>query len=197
MNCRSFQNQLHEYVEGTLSIGAQADAGQHLAGCEACRRLLQKEQQLARILAAGLCQSSETLKLNPEIRRQILAAARRNPASIKVSESVPYSWGYWLRLAAVPAVSLLVIAAFLFAPRFSGKQTIEKVQKPASPPVASYGLQPDVSIQISYRVRAYKFHQEGNGVIDSLSYETVAATGTFQPGGRASFPENEDIKSPL
>jgi anti-sigma factor RsiW len=197
MNCESFQNELHEYVDGILSAGARADAGQHLAGCDACRRLLQKEEQLARVLAVRLRQSSEALALAPEIRRNILAAARDTSTTPTAAESITNLWRYWLRLAAIPAVSLLVIAAFLFAPRFSGKHAIQKVQKPAPLPVVSYSPRPAVSVQISYRVPAYKFDQEGNGVIDSLSYETVAATGTFQPGGHVSFPENEDLKTPL
>jgi anti-sigma factor RsiW len=197
MNCESFQNELHEYVEGTLSTGARADAERHLAGCDACRRLLQKEQQLARVLAARLRQSSEALTLAPEIRRNILAAARDKSAIPTAAESITNLWRYWLRLAAIPAVSLLVIATFFLEPHFFGKHTIQKAQKPAALPVASYSPRPAVSIQISYRVPAYKFDQDRNGVIDSLSYETVAATGTFQPGGHVSFPENEDIKTPL
>ena len=32
MNCRRFQNELYEYLDGSLSPGAQAAAERHLAG---------------------------------------------------------------------------------------------------------------------------------------------------------------------
>ncbi len=90
MNCQDFQNELYEYVESTISATERAAAEQHLAGCDACRRAVEKEQKLAGILAARLRQSGETLKLNPEIRYHVLVAARHNPASIKASESATW-----------------------------------------------------------------------------------------------------------
>jgi anti-sigma factor RsiW len=198
MNCRDFQNEVHEFVEGTLSADARAAAEQHLTGCNTCRRLLQKEQQLARILAAGLRQNSETLKLNPEIRHHVLAAARHNPASIKVSESATCSWGYWFRLAAIP-LCLLLVAAFLLATHFSRTRGHEVIPMPhasaATPPANN--LQSAVSVQISYHLPTQRFHQEGNLVVDTLIDETVVASGIFKPGGKESVSPKLEIKTPL
>jgi anti-sigma-K factor RskA len=196
MNCRSFQNQMFEYVEETLSADARATVERHLAGCDACRHAMQKEQQLARILAARLRQSSETLKLNPGIRHHVLAAARRNPASIKVSESLTCSWGYWLRLAAIP-LCLLLIAALLLAIHFSHKSRPEITIKLPMPPVASHPAQSPVSIQISYQIPTYKFQQEGNLVLDTLSYETVQANATFRSTDHQNLPQKLEMKMPL
>jgi len=196
MNCRSFQNLLFEYVEETLSADKRAAAEQHLAGCDACRLAAQKEQQLTRILAVRLRQSSETLKLNPEIRRHVLAAARRNPTSIKVSESLTCSWGYWLRLAAIP-LCLLLVAALLLAIHFSHKSRPEMTVKLPMPPVASHKPQPPISVQISYSHPACIFHTDGNVVVDSISYETVVADGTFRSEGPENFTKNPEMKMPL
>jgi hypothetical protein len=196
MNCRSFQDQMFEYVEETLSTDARAAAEQHLTGCDACRHAMQKEQQLARILAARLRQSSETLTLNPGIRHHVLAAARRNPASIKVSESLTCAWGYWLRLAAIP-LCLLLIAALLLAIHFSHKSRPEITIKLPMPPVASHTVQPPVSIQISYSHPTCIFHTDGNVVVDSISYETVIADGTFRSEGLENFTKNPEMKMPL
>jgi anti-sigma factor RsiW len=196
MNCRSFQDQLFEYVEETLPADAGATAEQHLASCAACRQAAQKEQQLARILAARLRQSSETLKLNPEIRHHVLAAARRNPASIKVSESLTCSWGYWLRLAAIP-FCLLSIAVIVLASHFSHKPRPEMTVKLPMPPVASREAQSPVSVRISYRLPTQQFYQQGNLVVDTLIDETVVASGTFKPGSKASVSPKLEMKIPL
>ena len=51
MNCRRFQHRLYEYLEGTLSPGAQAAAEKHLSGCAACRQALGAERQIAQSLS--------------------------------------------------------------------------------------------------------------------------------------------------
>src|SRR5437016_11537218 len=107
MNCRCFQNRLHEYVEGTLSAGTQAAADRHLARCTACRQAVGQEQQLAQILSERLRQGTGTLTLHPQIRRRILTALQSSPATD--GESVIYLWNRFARPLGI-AVSLLLIA---------------------------------------------------------------------------------------
>ena len=201
MNCPDFQNELHEHVEGSLSAAAHAAGEQHLAGCETCRRAVEKEQKLAGILAARLRQSSETLKLNPEIRYHVLAAARRNPASIEVSESLIRSWGHWLRLAAIP-VCLLLVAALLLAIHFSVTRRHEIISVPVMPRVSTITPPADnpqtaVSVQMSYRLPTQQFHQEGNLVVDAFINETVVASGIFKPDGKEAVSPKIEMKIPL
>jgi anti-sigma factor RsiW len=68
MNCRRFQNQLDEYVEGSLSASAQAAVERHLASCDACRRTVQEERQFAQSVSIRLKQDASSLTLGLEIR---------------------------------------------------------------------------------------------------------------------------------
>jgi len=174
MNCRRFQNRLHEYVEGTLSAGTQAAADRHLARCTACRQAVGQEQQLAQILSERLRQGTETLALHPQIRRRIVTALESSPAAD--GQSVVCLWNRFARPLGI-AVALLLIATFLLINFFSGAR-VHETARPDSGDIHSA-----VSIEVSYLVPTYKFSKEGNLVVDTLSYETVVASGTLWTGG--------------
>lgn len=206
MNCRRFQEELFEYVEGTLSAGALAAAEKHLAECDACRQAVEKEKRLASVLSSRLRQSSRTLTLRPEIRRNILAASRQNGPAPTVAESLIDLCKYWIRIAAIP-VAVLSIAGLLAAIHFSGTRGHEtngpRVVAVTSP--TGNNLQTSVSVQMSCRTR--QFHHEGNLVVDTFVDETVVASGTFQEGqsrdreganpGKDFFSPELKMKTPL
>jgi hypothetical protein len=179
MNCRRFQNRLFEYVEGSLSAGAQAAADRHLAACSACRQALHHEQQFAQFFSSRLRQDTETLTLRPEIRHGILTLPGREPTLPAIVESIVGLWNRFARLAAM-AVSLLLVVTFLLVSHFSGARIHQAETSRFDDP----NLQPVVSIQISCRLPTCQFRREGNLVIDTLSYQTIVASGTFEPGGR-------------
>jgi len=201
MNCRDFQNELYEYVEGTLSAGARAAAEQHLTGCDACRRAVEKERKLTQALYKQLQQTSETLTVRPETIRSILAAARTESPTSTMADSIVGLWR-WFRLAAVPS-SLLGIAVLLMAIHFSGTRNHERISVPIMPrvsavtPSANNNPQTAVSVRMSYRLPIRQFHQEGNLVVDALIDETVVASGTYNPGGKQSVSPKLEIKTPL
>lgn len=192
MNCRRFQNQLYEYVEGSLSAGAQAAAERHLAGCSACRQAVRKEQQFAQILSNRLRQGTESLTLRPDIRHNILTASRCKPASRGVVESIVDLWNRFAVPAAI-AVSLVLAVTFLLIRHFSGVRMHDMETARAD----GRNLQPAVSIQISCRLPTCTFRREGNLVVDTLSYETVVASGTLRPGDQEPVPQRQDSKTPL
>ena len=172
MNCRRFQNRLHEYVEGALSTGTQAAADRHLDRCTACRQAVSQEQQLAQILPERLTQGTATVTLRPAIRQRILTALEYSPAANP--HSLVCLWNRFARPLGITA-SLLLIATFLAINFFSGARVHE------TKTVRSNGrdIHPIVSIDLSYHVPTYKFRREGNLVVDALSYETVVASGTL------------------
>jgi len=176
MNCRRFQNRLHEYVEGTLSAGTQAAADKHLAGCAACRHAVSQEQQLAQILSERLRQGTGNLTLRPQIRRRILTALESSPAAD--GESVVCLWKRFARPLGI-AVSLLLIATFVLINFFSGA----RVHETGTARSVGRDIHSAVSIEVSYRVPTYKFRKEGNLVVDTLSYETIVTSGTLWTGG--------------
>ena len=187
MNCWRFQNRLHEYVDGTLPARIQAAADKHLAGCAACRQAVGQEQQLAQFLSNRLRQGTEPLTLHPQIQQRILATLESIPATN--GGSVVCLWDRFARPLGI-AVSLLLIVTFLLIDFFSGARVRETVRSDGR------DIQSAVSIEVSYLVPTYKFSKEGNLVVDTLSYETVVASGTLWTGGQERVQEKSERKMP-
>ncbi len=162
MNCRGFQHEMYEYLDGSLSPRAQAAAEQHLAGCAACRQALQAERETAQCLANTFRGATESLQLPPEVGRRVLAAlARQRGASDEPRGEV----FFWRRLAwplAAAALVLLLLGGFFFV-RSPGPGV-------ARPQPHQTGEQ--ASIQLSYVVPTYTFRREGGFVVDALTYQT-------------------------
>jgi anti-sigma factor RsiW len=82
-------------------------------------------------------------------------------------------------------VVLLLIAGLLVFHPFSGAQVHEteavRSNNQANPSA--------VSIQVSYLVPVHKFREEGNFVVDALSYQTVTANETLWAGAHAALRE--------
>jgi anti-sigma factor RsiW len=181
MNCQRFQNQLYEYVEGTLSAGNLAIAEQHLTGCDACRHVVRNEQQLAHSLSGLLRQKTESLALAPDIQRRILAAARRPSVSPKITDVLASLWNRLAIPAALTTAVVLIIALALvthFANHRINEQPSEIVATQI-PVVHLPRSSPYVSIHVSCPAPTYLFLSDGDRVIDTVSYETVVASETL------------------
>jgi anti-sigma factor RsiW len=172
MNCENLQDWLHEYMDGSLDATAQVAADRHLAGCDACRRAVLREQQFAGRMSGQLRDGVANLTLRPEIRNRILKAAAGRPAAPGMLEIIEGWWNSYARMVAIPA-SVLLVAAFLLAAHFHSREarvyhteTIASISREACPAVA---------VEVSYQTPAYTFHREGNRVTDSLSDKTVTA----------------------
>jgi anti-sigma factor RsiW len=189
MNCAEFQNQLHEHVEGTLAASARAAAQAHLAGCEACRRVVRAEQQFAEHLKDSIRRETASLTLRPEVWQAILLAARRKPVAPTLGESIVGLWKRFAWQAAISACMVLGVGGLLiihFAHPATNK--LETARSNERSPHAVVSEYPSVSIQIASRLPAWKFRQDGDLVMDTLSYETVIASGTLVPGGHNPKP---------
>jgi anti-sigma factor RsiW len=189
MNCRRFQNRLYEYVEGSLSSRTQAAADKHLAQCPACRRAVHQEQQVSLRLSDRFRQDTETLALRPEVRHRILTALDHKSAPPTEGESIV---GLWRRLVwpLAGAVILLLIVAFLLLNYFSGSRVPDAETARSN----GHDNRSTVSIQVSYCVPTYKFRQEGNLVVDTLTCEPVVASGTLWVGSEELGPKNQERK---
>lgn len=179
MNCHCFQDQLFEYVEGSLSADALAAAERHLAGCPACRAAVQHEEALAQQLSRRLRQRAAGLKLSPEIRREILAAAQRGPIPPALTD---YLVAWWKRYAvplSVGATAVALGAALWLNPLPGGRRSgVETAQR------SDHSRPAAVSVQLSCRVPTCQFRREGDRIVDTLSVQTVAISTTFY-----SFPD--------
>jgi len=166
MNCTEFQNELYEYVEGSLAAGAQSAADEHLSQCSACRQAVDLERQTAQFLSEGFRRNVESLVLRPEVRRRILTAPECESAT-QVRGGVIV--GVWQRFAwpLGIAAALLVVAAIVGINHFSGAREVV------------HGAGSVVFSEDSYQVPIHKFRAEGNLVTDNISYETVVVSETL------------------
>jgi anti-sigma factor RsiW len=171
MNCRRFQHELYEYLDGTLSPGAQAAAERHLSECAACRQRLGQQQEVARSLSDGFRQATESLQLPPGAGRRVLAAlANERAVPVQPQGSVLFWQRLAWPLAMAAVVSLLLAGWFCFmrapGPGKAGPQL----------PLARGG----VAVQLSYVVPVYTFRQEGEFVIDALTCQTNVVNERLQ-----------------
>jgi len=185
MNCRRFQNQVYEYVDGTISALQRAAAERHLARCGACRQAVHREQQLAHVLSARLRHDAESLTLRPGLWREVQSA-------IAADGITPPPWasivGFWRPFAwpFATVVSLLLMVGMRVFHPFSGARVHEMDA------TRSHGRddQSAVSVQVSYSVPVRIFRQDGNVVIDTIASQTVVADETLWNASHAAVHEN-------
>jgi anti-sigma factor RsiW len=174
MNCQNFLNSLHEYFEDSLSPDRQQAMDGHLTECPHCRQLLQQEQAAAQMLVRKFRHGVQHLTLPPDFQRCLLTALQHEVANpvIPIAETRKSSWQDLLWPVAIAACVLLT--SFQSVRLFSGAPLTGRAQvEPVTAPVA------EISVQYSFRLPTWKFRQEGNLVVDTLSYETVVASGTL------------------
>ena len=170
MNCQDFPNELFEFVEGSLPLRHRRAAEEHLASCPACRLQLQQEQQMAQALAREFQHLTAELTLPADFSERLLAT--RHPSApektVLLRDAVH---ALWLRLLWPVTMTACVILVCLRAGHLY----------PGGPRPVQPSADPAVMVDLSSRLPTWKFHQEGNRVVDTLSYETVVASGPRPP----------------
>jgi anti-sigma factor RsiW len=159
MNCQEFQNQVHEFVEGSFSAAENAEAERHLEQCSACRALAQEEQQAGHFLAEHLDRGAGNLTLRPEIRQRILSGVRRKPTPIH--PITPWNHLTW-------PLGLAATVAFLAAILWIVHARTVRLRSSS-----------EVSIDVSYRVPVHEFRMQGDSIVDEVSIETVVINETL------------------
>jgi len=183
MNCRRFQDELFEYLDGGLSRRAKAAAQRHLEQCQACRQAVQDAQRTTNILSTRFRGGTESLTLEPNLQTRILAGVENKPAP---PPAIPFVPGFWRTFALFGAGFVLLVSVILIPHmRHNG---------------ASRSLDGDsgalISLQISYCDPTLTFRTEGNYVIDSLTCQPQIVEESLQLFRISTRPEQER-KSPL
>jgi predicted anti-sigma-YlaC factor YlaD len=163
MNCRRFQHRLYEYLDGTLSSGAQAAAERHLGSCAACQRLLERERQIAGAMTARFRQTTDSSRLPPEVERNVLIALAEERRAREDWRGSIVSWCRLAWLQALAASTLLLLAGLFYFARTS----VPNAGSPHHRQAAG-----DVLVQLSYVVPTYTFRHEDGFVVDALTYQT-------------------------
>jgi anti-sigma factor RsiW len=163
MNCRSFQDDLYEYLDGSLSPGARAAADKHRSECAVCRQRLEQEQQAAGVLFDRFRRATDSLELPPEVGRRVLAALGDEDRRAEAEHGLASLWRGLAWPVALAASVLLLLAGGWVVLRRTGVGD-------AGP--QSHLAKGVISVQFSYVVPTYTFRAEGGFVVDALSYHT-------------------------
>jgi len=152
MNCQRCQDQVFEYLDGSLSDSARAAVEAHLEHCAACRQTVQAHQALV----ARFRQETEFLMLRPGLLNRVMSAAEEPMAPRFASVfRAPLAWA-----AAIAAV-LLVAAGLSF--RRPSRTNVQRSESTPTPALSS------ISIRFSSCDPTYTFRREKNVVIDALT----------------------------
>jgi len=172
MNCEHLQENLYEYLDGSLSTSEKAAAERHLSGCLVCREAVRRESQLARSLSSRLEQAVETIALDSVARRGLATAVERKIAESREGPLVLF----WSRLAwpFATAAAILMVAIWMGRHFVAGQKSHLVTARIPTP--ADNG---EVLIHVSYSVPDYTFRKQGNLVIDALTCDTVVTDGAL------------------
>jgi anti-sigma factor RsiW len=171
MNCREFQNEMFEYLEGSLSAGARAAAEKHLAQCAGCGELVSRQRRFAQSMARELERATGSLRLPPEVGRRVVAKVREQASP--PAERSGWAW-LWRRLElplAIGTCALVLLGGMWLVPHQRVREAV-----PAQAGVARRS----VSVQLSYVVPTYTFRREDGHVVDALTYQTTVVNETRQ-----------------
>jgi len=163
MNCRRFQREIYEYLDGSLSAGAQAAADEHLSACAACRQAVTRERQIALSLSERFQAAAGSLQLPAPVGRRVLAALadQRRPPGDEQDKVI--FWRRWAWAPAIAALGLVLLVGILLSVRAPGPRVPR-----SKPRVAGDAF----SAHFSYVVPIYTFRRQGGFVIDALTYQT-------------------------
>jgi anti-sigma factor RsiW len=171
MNCREFENDLYEYLEGSLGAGTQAAAEKHLKECLLCHEKVQAERQVARSLSEGFQRATERLELPAAVGRRVMAVVAQERAAREQQRS---AGSFWRRVAwpgVWGAAASAVVAGWLVLLWPGGLGTTRPRPRLAHGPV---------SVQLSLVTPIYTFRQEDGFVIDALTCQTNVVNQRLQ-----------------
>ena len=170
MKCRWLQQNLNEYLDGSLSSPEKAAAEKHLAECGACRELVRRESRFAQTLSRRLGEAVDNVTLGPVAQRRMAMMLEQKFSTAHEQAGISPWRRLVLPFAATAAILLVVFALrpVFFASDRSRSQTL---------PAPAYGGVQDVHAHLSYYARTYTFRKEGNLVIDAYTSDERVADG--------------------
>ena len=183
MNCETFHDLLHEYLDETLDAEFQAATREHLRQCDACRHACLREQAFAKSMGLSLDRATAGLSVRPGMRQYVLQALESKPAPSNAW------WRAWQRLISIrlrPAGAVATLLGGLLL--FVGIQLYRQTAKVAAPQtIAQTGRHPCV-INVPIQTQTHVFRRQDNTIEDAIA----SSTGV----GNASFFENSEQPSP-
>ena len=181
MNCETFHDLLHEYLDERLDAEDQAAAREHLRQCDACRRAFRREQALAKSMRQFLDRATAGLSVRLGLRQNVLQALKPAPVAPNNWWSV---WQRFISIRPAGAVAALLGLVLLFV----GIQTYRRAAKDAPALTVAQTGQYTCVINVPMRTQTHVFRRQDNTIEDAI----VSSTSV----GHASFFEDREPSSP-
>ena len=181
MNCGTFHDLLHEYLDERLDAEDQAAAREHLRQCDACRRAFLREQALAKSMRQFLDRATAGLSVRPGLRQNVLQALKPEPVA---SNNWWSAWQRFISIRPAGAVAALLGVVLLFV----GIQFYRRAAKDATPQTIAQTGHYTCVINVPMQTQTHVFRRQDNTVEDVI----VSSTSV----GHASFLEDREPSSP-
>ena len=172
MNCRQFQEQVFEHLDGEISPDARTKAEGHLAQCGACREVLRRQRAVAQGFSERFHRDAAAITLRPGAEERILAAMENR---VRGKEERRRSPSLWVRLGWIGGLAACVVLGVWMA-GLNGRPSPRKfVQAPKE-------TRATVSVDMAFGVPTWVSRQEGNEALDTLVFEPRMASQTIHLG---------------
>ena len=181
MNCETFHDLLHEYLDETLEAQVQAAAGEHLRQCDACQRACLREQALAKSMEQTFVRATAGLSVRPGMRQDVLQTLKAEPV---VSNNWWSAWRRFIFIRPAGAVAMLLGALLLFA----GIHFYRQAAKDAAPQTIAQTGHYTLVINVPMQTQTHLFRRQDNTIEDAV----VSSTSV----GHASFFEDRERPLP-
>jgi hypothetical protein len=181
MNCETFNDQLPEYLEDTLSTPEQGAAREHVQKCGACQQALAQQEALAKFIRLSFNRETQRLYLRPETRRNILNALKRPGFSPTAWERIQAFFAVLWRHPAWAGTALICLVllisgsrSYLDSAKHSAAQATVKEDR------ITYIV--DVPIQSEMHI----YRRQDNMVVDAFVTENSVIDASFSENMRSS-----------
>ena len=172
MKCEDAQENLYEYLDGSLSPSETASLRQHLEECATCRQVVQREMDFARSTSSRLERAVDEVRLEPHARRRIVQAVEKKLAHSgrrsELSSWLRIAWGF---AAALALLAVIIGSKYRFGSPRHPQPQLARVPSPLTAP--------EIMVHLDYCAPTYTFHRAGNTVIDSLVCESRATEASL------------------
>lgn len=171
MNCRQFEDQIFDYLDGSLPPGQAPTAESHLARCAHCQATLAAHRRFAERLSRDMHADLPPFTLKPAAESRFQNALRTAAARRRRRELV---WSTALAAGLALALRQPAPAVHAVAHEFSFDPLPTLQSQPSARPQTEH-----IKIFEVERLSRYTFDQQGGTVTDCLTQETRTDEATF------------------
>jgi len=172
MNCERLQENLFEFLDGTLSPSEMESAHRHVETCAGCLKRVEHEKAFEGSMAERFREAVAGIQLDAHVRRRIATALERKV----VEPARGRLFSAWKRLVFPLAATGALAVALIWVGQH---RAVTPAPQRGTPRIAPQPATREVSVHVMYCTPNYTFHREGDTVIDALTCDPQVAEGNL------------------